>query len=324
MAELVCCTASAATPKKDNYAGDETQNKRGVSTVNQVFHRARCCHELGRHRGELWHHIFFHELWVVPEEHPIVLTDAPVNSKTNRECMTQIMFEMFNVPAMYAAIQAVFSSLRFVTHVGLLDGLWRRCAAHCSHQRGVAKPLSLSVETYGTEMGSLLADDITHVLKIEFDCRLRAEVPRDGCVLLSWTRALHQGGSQIRRVGKLLAPVRRYSVRIGGSCSRRSACAPWTWRCKLFLSLFALRRTTANVMADELRVAPENIPSCSEKPLPTKSSRSRPCSRRSTCAPWTWRCKLFCPLCASRRRSSIELHSGHGVSHTDCFVQSFV
>ena len=104
-----------------------------------------------------------------------------------------------------------------MTHVGLRDGLWRRCAAHCSHQRGVAKLLSLSVETYGTEMGSLLADDITHVLKIEFDCRLRAEVPRDGCVLLSWTRALHQGGSQIRRVGKLLAPVRRYSVRIGGS-----------------------------------------------------------------------------------------------------------
>ena len=145
---------------------------------------------------EIWRNIFYCELWVVLEEHPIVLTDAPVNSKTNREYMEQIMFEMFNMPAMYVTIQAVLS-LRFVTHVGLRDGLWRRCAAHCSHLRGVAKPLSLSVETYGTEMGSLLADDITYVLKIEFDCGLRAEVPRVGCVLLSRTRALHQGGSQI-------------------------------------------------------------------------------------------------------------------------------
>ena len=83
------------------------------------------------------------------------------------------------------------------------------------------------------------------------------------------------------------------------SCSRRSTCPAWTWRSNFILSLFASRRTMAIVMADELRVAPENIPSCSEKPLPTKSSRSRPCSRRSTCAPWTWRCKLFCS-CAPR------------------------
>ena len=47
MAELVCCVASADTPRKDNYAGGETQNKRGVLTVNQVFPRARCRHEAG-------------------------------------------------------------------------------------------------------------------------------------------------------------------------------------------------------------------------------------------------------------------------------------
>merc|ERR1712187_238823 len=36
---------------------------------------------------------------------------------------------------------------------------------------GVAKPLSLFVETYGTEQGALTADDITNVIKIAFDCR---------------------------------------------------------------------------------------------------------------------------------------------------------
>merc|ERR1712050_234506 len=51
------------------------------------------------------------------------------------------------------------------------SGLASRCLVQLSYAIGVAKPLSLFVETYGTERGGLTADDITNILKIEFDTR---------------------------------------------------------------------------------------------------------------------------------------------------------
>merc|ERR1712028_42042 len=51
------------------------------------------------------------------------------------------------------------------------SGLSKRCLVQLSYAIGVAKPLSLFVETYGSETGKLSADDITNILKVEFDCR---------------------------------------------------------------------------------------------------------------------------------------------------------
>merc|ERR1712039_725436 len=51
------------------------------------------------------------------------------------------------------------------------SGLCKRALVQLSYAIGVAKPLSLSVETYGTEQGALTAEDITNLIKVAFDCR---------------------------------------------------------------------------------------------------------------------------------------------------------
>merc|ERR1711939_722965 len=50
-------------------------------------------------------------------------------------------------------------------------GLCKRALVQLSYAIGVAKPLSLFVETYGTENGNLTAKAITDIVKINFDAR---------------------------------------------------------------------------------------------------------------------------------------------------------
>merc|ERR1712138_292102 len=51
------------------------------------------------------------------------------------------------------------------------SGLCKRALVQLSYAIGVPKPLSLFVETYGTQQGGLTPTDITNIIKINFDCR---------------------------------------------------------------------------------------------------------------------------------------------------------
>lgn len=59
---------------------------------------------------KIWHHVYSkHQLNSNSEEHPVLLTEAPLNPRRNREKAAEIFFETFNVPALYISMQAVLS-----------------------------------------------------------------------------------------------------------------------------------------------------------------------------------------------------------------------
>lgn len=56
-----------------------------------------------------WQHCIFKYLQCDPESHYFMLTEPPLNAPENREYTAEIMFETFNVPGLYIAVQAVLA-----------------------------------------------------------------------------------------------------------------------------------------------------------------------------------------------------------------------
>eukprot|EP00164_Ancoracysta_twista_P000685 GFYU01000908.1.p1 GENE.GFYU01000908.1~~GFYU01000908.1.p1 ORF type:complete len:416 (+),score=104.84 GFYU01000908.1:87-1334(+) len=61
------------------------------------------------HMERYWQRCIFQYLRCEPEDHYFLLTEPPLNAPENREATAEIMFETFNVPGLYIAVQAVLA-----------------------------------------------------------------------------------------------------------------------------------------------------------------------------------------------------------------------
>ena len=92
---------------KDGFVGQDALTKRGVLKLYYPIEHGQV--DSWNDMEKLWYHIFYDKLLVPPEEHPILLTETPLAAKSNREQLTQVMFENFQFPAFFLANSAVLS-----------------------------------------------------------------------------------------------------------------------------------------------------------------------------------------------------------------------
>merc|ERR1719446_1687400 len=93
--------------QKDYFMGEEALSKKGVLSITYPIE-----HGVVKDWSDMekvWHHTFFDALRVNPEDHAVVVSEAPMNPKKNRERMVEMLFEKFSVPATFIVIQAVMS-----------------------------------------------------------------------------------------------------------------------------------------------------------------------------------------------------------------------
>ncbi|XP_019510907.1 PREDICTED: actin-related protein 3B [Hipposideros armiger] len=90
----------------DFFIGDEAIDKPTYATKWPIRHGIVEDWDLMERFME---QVIFKYLRAEPEDHYFLMTEPPLNTPENREYLAEIMFESFNVPGLYIAVQAVLA-----------------------------------------------------------------------------------------------------------------------------------------------------------------------------------------------------------------------
>jgi len=92
----------------DEFIGPRAEEFRGLLKLRYPIEHGIINHWDDMER--IWAYIYSKEqLQINSEEHPVLLTEPPLNPRRNRERAAEIFFESFNVPALFVSMQAVLS-----------------------------------------------------------------------------------------------------------------------------------------------------------------------------------------------------------------------
>lgn len=92
----------------DLFVGPKAEEHRGLLSIRYPMEHGIVTDWNDMER--IWTYIYSKDqLSTFSEEHPVLLTEAPLNPRKNREKAAEIFFETFNVPAWFVSMQAVLS-----------------------------------------------------------------------------------------------------------------------------------------------------------------------------------------------------------------------
>jgi len=129
----------------DFYVGDEAVKHKHHYSLNYPITHGLI--ENWNNMERVWQRCIFKHLRAEPEEHYFLLTEPPMNPPENREYTAEVMFETFNVPGLYIAVQAVLALAASFTSLQHTD-----------------KSLDPSMMHTGTVIDS--GDGVTHVVPV--------------------------------------------------------------------------------------------------------------------------------------------------------------
>lgn len=110
MAGLLLLSIEQSSMRYNNdeaYIGSIAQQNRGILRLSHPIEHGVVTN--WEDMEKIWNHTFTNDLKASPEDHPLLITEAPLNPRKNRDRMCQIMFEGLGVPCVYVSIQAVLS-----------------------------------------------------------------------------------------------------------------------------------------------------------------------------------------------------------------------
>ncbi|OMJ67465.1 hypothetical protein SteCoe_35371 [Stentor coeruleus] len=88
------------------FVGTEAEQNRGLLKLRYPLSHGIV--ENWADMENIWRYIY-NQLGTMPQDHPVLLTEAPLNPYQNREKAAEVFFETFNVPGIFIAAQAVLS-----------------------------------------------------------------------------------------------------------------------------------------------------------------------------------------------------------------------
>jgi centractin len=96
----------AAASQSSTFVGEDSVHLRGVCKLHSPMLHGVV--EDWQDMTSVWSHAYKH-LKAVEDQHPILLTEAPLNPRANRAAAAEVFFETFSAPALFIQIQSILS-----------------------------------------------------------------------------------------------------------------------------------------------------------------------------------------------------------------------